>query len=81
MKALTLALLLSLQLSPPPRPVPKPVSPLTQVARKGGKWYFAATGHAVYCYGPVLVVNQVNGGLQRVATFCQGDQPIVPLRD
>ena len=81
MKALTLALLLSLQLSPPPRPVPAPVTQLTQLSRKGGKWYFAATGHAVYCYGPVLVVNQVHGGLQRVATFCQGDQPIVPLRD
>jgi len=54
---------------------------LTQRSRKGGRWYFTATGHAVYCYGPVLFVNQVPGGLQRVATFCQGEKPVVPLKD
>ena len=50
-------------------------------ARKGGRWYFADNGHAVYCYGPVRVLPQPEGGLQRVATFCQGDKNIVPLRD
>jgi len=81
MKALTLALLLSLpvpRLAPPPR---KPADSLTEHSRKGGRWYFTATGHAVYCYGPVMFVNQVQGGLQRVATFCRGDRPVVPLRD
>jgi hypothetical protein len=50
-------------------------------ARKGGQWYFADTGHAVYCYGPVRIVQQPDGGLQRVATFCQGDKLVVPLKD
>jgi len=49
--------------------------------RKSGKWYFARTGHAVYCYGPVMTVTGPDGGLQRVATFCKGDQVMVVLRD
>ena len=49
--------------------------------KKGGKWYFARTGHAVYCYGPVMTVANAGGNLQRVATFCKGDQVIVPLKD
>jgi hypothetical protein len=82
MKALALALVLSL-------PVPKltPPAQLTLVStqqpakRKGGQWYFAATGHAVYCYGPVMTMPQAHGGLMKVATFCRGDQTIVPLKD
>ena len=51
-------------------------------SRKGGKWYMAESGHAVFCYGPVLVVQELTGrGLQRVATFCQGDKTIVPLKE
>jgi len=50
-------------------------------ARKGGIWYFAESGHAVYCYGPVMYIRDVNGDLTRVATFCQGEEPIVPLKD
>jgi hypothetical protein len=50
-------------------------------ARKGGRWYFAESGHAVYCYGPVRLLTQPEGGLQRVATFCQGDKTMVPLKD
>jgi hypothetical protein len=50
-------------------------------ARSGGRWYFAASGHAVYCLGPVRMLPEAQGGIQRVATFCQGDKPIVPLRD
>jgi hypothetical protein len=78
------ALLLSLSLpgshlaSPPRSPVDRP---RTQQARKGGRWYFAENGHAVYCYGPVMMVTQAQGGLQRVATFCQGNKPMVPLKD
>jgi hypothetical protein len=50
-------------------------------AHKGGRWYLAQTGHAVYCYGPVRFVTQPTGGLQRVATYCQGGEVIVPLHD
>jgi hypothetical protein len=83
MKALTLALLLSL---PVPKITPPPQAPVEMAVRpthhKGGKWYFAANGHAVYCYGPVMYVTEpMTGGLQRVATFCQNDQPMVPLKD
>jgi hypothetical protein len=60
----------------------KPVEtqPIRQ-ARKGGIWYFAETGHAVYCYGPVMYIADAQGSLQRVATFCQGEKLIVPLKD
>jgi hypothetical protein len=81
MKTVTLALLLSL-------PVPKftapsihrPIETAVRHPRKG-KWYFAANGHAVFCYGPVMYVTEAQGGLKRVATFCQNDQPMVPLKD
>ena len=49
--------------------------------RKGGKWYFARTGHAVYCYGPVMTVPNTEGDIERVATFCRGDKLLVPLKD
>jgi hypothetical protein len=44
-------------------------------------WYMAETGHAVFCYGPVMLVKQPNGGFQHVATFCRGNQAMVPLKD
>jgi len=81
MKALTLALLLSL---PIPRLAPLPPrQPSGHVAQhsKGGRWYFAANGHAVYCYGPVITLPQANGDLQKVATFCRHAQTVVPLKD
>jgi len=81
MKALTLALILSLpvpRLAPPVKPS---FAPTAQTARKGGRWYLAANGHAVYCYGPVMTMPQLKGGLQRVATFCRGEQTMVPLKD
>lgn len=82
MKALTLALILSLpvpRFAPPSQPV---AVGHVQTARKGGKWYMAATGHAVYCYGPVMTMPEpASGGLLRVATFCRGDQTMVPLKD
>ena len=49
--------------------------------RQSGKWYLAENGHAVYCYGPVMLVRQPEGGLSRVATFCRGDRTVVPLKD
>jgi hypothetical protein len=83
MKALA-ALLLSLSL-PNSHSLPllrKPVQhTAASPARKGGRWYFADNGHAVYCYGPVRLLPQPEGGFLRVATFCQGENLIVPLRD
>lgn len=82
MKTLALALLLSFtapKLTPPAQLSPTPSQ--APAKRKGGQWYFAANGHAVYCYGPVMTMPQVDGGLQRVATFCRGDRTMVPLKD
>ena len=75
MKALTLALLLSLPVSQvkPQKPLRQPTSSVTRRS-KGGRWYFAANGHAIYCYGPVMTIPQANGDLQHVAT-------VVPLKD
>jgi hypothetical protein len=82
MKFLTLALLCSFTIAKPPQqqPVRRPVAQVEQHA-KGGRWYFAATGHAVYCYGPVMTLPQANGDLQRVATFCRDGKTVVPLKD
>jgi len=80
LKALTLALLLSLSA---PRLAPPLRQPVGQLAHrtKGGRWYFAASGHAIYCYGPVMTVPRPNGNLQKVATICQDGSAIVPLKD
>jgi len=82
MKALTLALLLSLPVLKlqPAQPPRQPANQLAERA-KGGRWYFAATGHAVYCYGPVMTVPAANGDLQKVATFCRDGSAVVPLKD
>jgi hypothetical protein len=78
----TLLLALSLPGSkfaaPPRSPLDRPV---TQRAQQGGTWYMAESGHAVFCYGPVMLLKQPNGGFQHVATFCRGNQAIVPLKD
>jgi hypothetical protein len=79
MKALTLAMLLSLTVAKPV-PVRRPSGHLEQHS-KGGSWYFAANGHAVYCYGPVMTLPQANGDLQKVATFCRDGKTVVPLKD
>lgn len=82
MKALTLALLLSLPVPhlSPTKPLRQPTTPASKRA-KGGRWYFAATGHAVYCYGPVMTIPRANGDLQKVATFCRDGSAVVPLKD
>ena len=83
MKALvSVALFLSLSHPRVNLPAPQPVdSPSIQHAHKGGRWYLAESGHAVYCMGPVRMLPEPTGGIQRVATFCEGDRPIVPLKD
>jgi hypothetical protein len=82
MKVLTLALLFSLPVGTvsPQKPLRQPTSQIAKHS-KGGRWYFAATGHAVYCYGPVMTVPRANGDLQRVATFCRDGSAVVPLKD
>jgi hypothetical protein len=77
------ALLLSLSLpgSQAVLPLRRPLDQRLTPTHPPGKWYLAETGHAVYCYGPVLLVKQPEGTLQRVATFCKGDKTIVPLKD
>jgi hypothetical protein len=82
MKVLTLALLFSLPVVPmaPPKAIKQPASTLAKHSH-GGRWYFAATGHAIYCYGPVMTVPQADGGLQRVATICRDGSAMVPLKD
>ncbi len=83
MKALAI-LLMSLSVPgshPLPHLRPPKARPIAQPARQGGRWYFARSGHAVYCYGPVRMVPRPEGGIERVATYCQGDRPIVPLQD
>jgi hypothetical protein len=82
MKVLTLALLFSLPVTPlsQPKPVRQPTSEIARHA-KGGRWYFAASGHAVYCYGPVVTLPRANGDLQKVATLCRDGSAVVPLKD
>jgi hypothetical protein len=82
MKTLTLALLFSLNVGTltPHKPLRQPTSQLAKHS-KGGRWYFAASGHAVFCYGPVMTVPGSNGELQKVATFCRDGSAVVPLKD
>jgi hypothetical protein len=81
MKVLTLALMFSLTVAKPTPPVRRPTGHLEQQSSKSGRWYFAANGHAVYCYGPVMTLPQANGDLQKVATFCRDGKTVVPLKD
>jgi len=63
-------------------PLRTPVNQLsTRQPQKHGQWYLAESGHAVYCYGPVMLVRQPEGSVQRVATYCKGDKVMVPLKD
>jgi hypothetical protein len=82
MKVLTLALLLSFPMGhlTPQKPLRQPATQLAKRS-KNGRWYFAASGHAVYCYGPVMTLPLANGELQRVATFCRDGSTVVPLKD
>ncbi len=76
---------LALQGSQLAKPIPTPKDKTAKQQAHKGQWYFADNGHAVYCYGPVMMVTQTDGSLQRVATFCRAgedpEQTMVPLRD
>ena len=82
--AATLALLFSLpglHFAPAPgAPKTAPKAATSQTAVHG-QWYLADTGHAVYCYGPVLTMGDLQSGIHRVATFCRGNRPMVTLKD
>jgi hypothetical protein len=73
--------LFSFTVAKPAQPVHRLSGHLEQQVAKTGRWYFAASGHAVYCYGPVMTLPQANGDLQKVATFCRDGQTVVPLKD
>jgi hypothetical protein len=78
----TLLLVLSLpgsRLAPPLRPSVDHLA--SRQSANHGQWYLADTGHAVFCYGPVKLVKDSTGSLQRVATFCRGDRAMVTLKD
>jgi hypothetical protein len=82
MNTLIVALLFSLPVSPAAPTQPAAVhEKLAQKPVQQGRWYMADTGHAVYCVGPVVTVPDHDGSLLRVATFCHGQDPVVPLHD
>lgn len=85
MKTLSLLLLASVAIPhvsiPPAHLASTQSGQQAQIQRSKGKWYLARSGHAVYCYGPVMTVSNTNGGVERVATFCRGDKLLVPLKD
>lgn len=67
-------------------PVQRPLAPRQLATRRHsprpkGKWYMASSGHAIYCYGPVMIVGTWDGGFARVATICRGGAPMVKLKD
>ena len=88
MKAIAILILASLPIPQVSRPASQPEphfaqqqQPSAKASRKGGKWYLTRSGHAAYCYGPVMVLTTVSGQIERVATFCRGEKVIVPLKD
>ena len=86
MKTIAILILASLpvcpvQLQKESQRVPHFAQQSQAAAKKGGTWYFARSGHAVYCYGPVMTVPNDGGQLEKVATFCRGNRLMVPLKD
>jgi len=64
----------------PPLPQKELVSTI-QKNHKGGTWYMAEDGHAVYCYGPQRLIPGPDGSLMKIVTFCRGDRTIVKLKE
>jgi len=87
MKSIAIIILASLpipQISLPatqPQPHFAQQQTASKASRKGGKWYLTRSGHAAYCFGPVMTLTTVQGEIQRVATFCKGENVVVPLKD
>lgn len=82
MKTLILALVVASL--PYSKPAVRPLSPTQsqEAAKKRihGRWFMALDGHAVYCYGPVVTMDDVSGP-KRYATYCRGESPLVELKD
>lgn len=80
----SLAILLTLpataDIAPLRKPLRQPQFPSAKV-RHGGRWYMATDGHAIFCYGPVMMVPTATGGIEKVATFCSDGRSIVPLHE
>jgi hypothetical protein len=88
MKVIAILILASLPVPQVKSPQPNTAAPqphfsavVTTKQHTRGTWYLARTGHAVYCYGPVMTLPNRQGEIERVATFCPGDQLLVPLKD
>lgn len=64
------------------KPIPQPkIIDTKLVSKNGGRWYMSAEGHAVYCYGPTMLIKGTDGGFEKVATFCRDGRAIVPLHE
>ncbi len=71
--------------------LPLPASPpklnaqplLKRGSKAKGRWHMAENGHAVYCYGPVVILNNFSARTEpkRYATQCRGTISKVPLHD
>jgi hypothetical protein len=87
MKSIAILILASLPIPQVSRPAAPPQPHFAQpqkvakAPRKGGKWYLTRTGHAAYCFGPVMTLTTMSGEIQKVATFCKGENVVVPLKD
>lgn len=83
MKTLILALVVASL--PYTKPSVRPLSPEAQQhtakSRIHGRWYMALDGHAIYCYGPVVMIDDPASGPKRFATYCRGEAPLVELHD
>jgi hypothetical protein len=89
-RVIAVALLLSASLfakSALPTPAPPLKLKSQPVVKPGtkakGRWHMAENGHAVYCYGPVIIMNAFSWSTEpkRYATQCRGTISPVPLRD
>ena len=84
MKTLILALVVASlpnpKLSVPPF-TPMPGQQHVAKARIHGRWYMAHDGHAIYCFGPVVTMDDPGSGPKRFATYCKGESPLVELKD
>ncbi len=82
---LTTLLLVSISAAIPTRaPGRKPLHLTTYhpvSSQPKGQWYMAHNGHAVYCYGPVVMVDTGVEGIKRMATLCRGGEAMVALHD
>ncbi len=65
--------------APPLKLKPQPV--LKPGTKAKGRWHMAENGHAVYCYGPVIVRDALSNEPKRYATQCRGTNNPVPLHD